>query len=205
MSTANKYFLKGRNSILTQLPCPHVFMYKDHACVSITDLLDHRLSDGTTLEFLRDHAGKRNSNGLNGTPAAQKLLNEMISDNENNTENCAFGYIILWSDSFLRCFIRQKQNSIWVLVIRICPPSTKSDKSNTYCLAMSRSFNWHDKVIRMYLEEIETVRKGRMRYYTPVRTFINTFFDLLLYVADTPERNKLLAFLDGGNYGFRSL
>ena len=87
-------------------------MYDNHACVSITYLLDHRLSDGTTLEFLRDHAGKRNSDGLNGTPAAQKLLDEMIRDNDNNTENCAFGYIILWSDSFLRCFIRQKQNSI---------------------------------------------------------------------------------------------
>ena len=57
----------------------------------------------------------------------------------------------------------------------------------------------------MYLEEIQSVRQGRMRYYAPVRSFINTFFDLLLYVADTPERNKLLAFLDGGNYGFRSL
>ena len=44
-----------------------------------------------------------------------------------------------------------------------------------------------------------------MRHYGAKRIFVNTFFDLLLYVADTPERKKLTDFLDGGHYGKRSL
>ena len=87
-------------------------MFDNHACLSITDLLDRRLTDGTTLEFIQDHEGNCNSNGLNSIHTAQTLLDEMVCENEYNTDNCAFGYIILWSDSFLRYFIRQKQNSI---------------------------------------------------------------------------------------------
>ena len=121
-------------------------------------------------------------------------------------KNCSFGYILLWSDSFLRCFIRQKKNSIWILVIRVCPPSgTSKAKWHTFCLAMGRSRDPHGKVIDMYLQEIEQIRKGKVRCYRAKRIFVNTFFDLLLYVADTPERKKLTDFLDGGHYGKRSL
>ena len=206
IGSANRLLLKGAHSVITNTPCPHVFMRAKHACVRITDLINHVCADGTEFEFMQDHTGKRNSDGLNGTPAAAKLLQDMIRDNDNKTENCAFGYILLWSDSFLRCFIRQKNNSIWILVIRICPPSGKSKgKCHTFCLAMGRSKDPHGKVIDMYLEEIETIRRGQVRYYGEKRIKINTFFDMLLYVADTPERKKLLDFLDGGHYGKRSL
>ena len=83
-------------------------MFDNYVCISITDFLDRRLSDGTTLEFIQDHGRNCNSNGLNSAPTPQTLLDEMVCDNEYNTDNCAFEYIILWSDSFLRCFIRQK-------------------------------------------------------------------------------------------------
>ena len=70
---------------------------------------------------------------------------------------------------------------------------------------MGRSRDPHGEVIDMYLQEIEQIRKGKVRYYGAKRIFINTFFDLLLYVADTPERKKLTDSLDGGHYGKRSL
>ena len=112
---AKSFCLTGRFSMLRNFACPNVFMYDNHACVSLRDLLDHKLADGTSFDFVQDHLGARSKSGLNGTPAATKLLEDMIRDNQGDSTNCAFGYIILWSDSFLRCFSRQRENSIWLL------------------------------------------------------------------------------------------
>ena len=61
-------------------------------------------------------------------------------DHQRVCDNCAFGWTILWSNSFLWCFAQQKDDSIWVIVVRISPPKEKStSKAHTYCLAMRRS------------------------------------------------------------------
>ena len=192
--------------MLRNFACPKVFMYDNHACVSLRDLLDHKLADGTSFDFVQDHLGVRSRTGLNGTPEATKLLEDMIRDNKNESTNCAFGYLILWSDGFLRCFSRQRENSIWLLVVRICPPHKKNNgDKHTHCIAMGRGKDAHDKVVDRFLREIREIRQGRHRYYAKIKRKIYTFFDLLMYVADTPERNKLLHTLDGGTYGLRSL
>ena len=78
IGSANRLLLKGAHSVITNTPCPHVFMRAKHACVRITDLINHVCADGTEFEFMQDHTGKRNSDRLNGTPAAAKLLQDMI-------------------------------------------------------------------------------------------------------------------------------
>ena len=71
-------------------------MYSKHACVTISSLLDHLLADGTKLEFMQDHAGVRNSDGLNGTPAADELLRDMIRDNGSETKK-----LFIWLHSLV--------------------------------------------------------------------------------------------------------
>ena len=56
--------------------------------------------------------GRRNRDGLNGTPAMDNLIRDVHNSMEkSNIEASArvktsIGYIIFWSDSFLRCFIK---------------------------------------------------------------------------------------------------
>ena len=98
MQTANRILLKVEIAIVTNLACLHVFMYERHTCIQLAALLDHKLADGTEYDFIQIHKGKRNLDGLNGTPAVTKLLYEMIDDNDNKSVNYSFGYILLWSD-----------------------------------------------------------------------------------------------------------
>ena len=61
---------------------------------------------------------KPNRDSLNGTKAVADLINDIfdamksdgISD-ESNYGTC-IGWVYFWSDSFLRCFVKQKDNSV---------------------------------------------------------------------------------------------
>ena len=41
---------------------------------------------------------------------------------EKKRKQTKIGWMIFWSDSFLNSFIKQKDNSVWVLTVTICPP-----------------------------------------------------------------------------------
>jgi len=103
--------------------------------------------------------------------------------------------LIFWSDSFLRCYSRQRDNSIWLFVVRVCAPSGLSTSTeHTFCLAFGSSKLNHDGVIEHYMKEVLKLMKGKVRYYGKegVTRKVNTCFGLYCYIADTPERRAIL-------------
>ena len=118
--------------------------------------------------IFQDHESTINLDGFNGTIAGQELFNELRNSvpDKIDTNTICFGHIMLWSDSFLRCYSRQKDNSIWILVARVSPPlGCSASEQHTFCLAFGSSKQCHDKVIAYYLKEIKHLMKGKNPYY----------------------------------------
>ena len=63
-------------------------------------------------------AQKPNRDGLNGTKAVADLVNDIFEAMKSHglSDECIceihIGWVYFWSDSFLRCFVKQKDNSV---------------------------------------------------------------------------------------------
>ena len=204
---AHSMILSGRFSLFDNIPNVDAIRIGNHACISLNMLLDHVLGHGIELAWLQDSTGHQNTDGINGTRKAQELLQKLRTSSVtlDTPTVVAIGHIILWSDGFLRTWVKQKDNSIWILTATICPPMGYAlSPFHTYCLAIGNSQEKHDRVIDYYMRELRTMRIAKQRYCAIQNTFISTAFDLLVYIADRPERDSILHTLNGGTYGKRS-
>jgi hypothetical protein len=127
-SKLSAHFTKGANSILKNFPCPRVYDIADHACVSLKEVFLIFAGHGARFNFRWLGNGKENMDGLNGTQAMDALVKEVQKRMQNAgvaeraMKQTKIGYLLFWSDSFLNSFIKQKDNSVWVLTVTICPP-----------------------------------------------------------------------------------
>jgi hypothetical protein len=150
---------------------------------------------------------KWNYEGLNGTTAMKDLQQEMMaavkkSKGEEFAIKCSFGYLYFWSDSFLRCFIKQKDNSVWILTVTICPPYSKRWSGKyTYVLAMGKSSLDHTPIIDLFYEELKVIKQGFTCYFGDDNVLRNVSFGLLFHSADRPERQTIANTRKEGTYG----
>ena len=85
---------------------------------------------------------------------------------EMKKKDTKIGWIYFWSDAFLRCFIKQKDNSVWILTVTICPPENeKSSGLYTQVLAIGKSDSNHEEVIKHYPREINDLMNGLECYF----------------------------------------
>ena len=209
MNAARRLVLSGANSILKNFPVPRVFDIASHACVSLEETIRIAAGHGLKFNFLYDAKTKDfNLDGLNGTKAASELMwdmdKAMIDDGQDSKQrkNTNIGCIYLWSDSFLRCFIKQKENSVWILTATICPPeSEKSNGTNTFVLAMGKSGEDHTKVIENYIEECQRLMKGFDIYFGESNEIGRMAAGMLIWNADRPERQMITNTKKEGTYG----
>ena len=207
---ANQLYLQNQYSLFKNCVCPPVKEIDQHSCMDIDDLLDYMFAMGTDFDLPLDHTGTKSESSFNNTKGVQELLHKQMNDikEEVRLETC-YGHIILWSDSFLLRFLRQRENSIWLLVVRICaPPGMSTSRDHMFCVAFGSSKLNHDKVMSHYIKKIKfKIRLGKMRYWhkNRVRCMVNTSFDLLMVIGDTPEKNEIIKSLHLGRFGKRSL
>jgi len=199
IKSANDVCLENKYAIIKNLPHPEPFLTDcGHVGISLEDLLDHIMAAGEELSFI--DSVQANNVGLNATPVAAELRQRIVESLDCEIANdTLIGQLILWSDSFLRCFSRQRENSIWLLVVQVC-------SGKRYTLAFGRSKLDHSAVVERYMRELHSIRRGKRRYYgrEGTKSVVNTAFDLIIYLADTPERNSLLGTMNLGLYGLRS-
>ena len=125
----------------------------------------------------------------------RKLLNEDGSPT-------FYGYYFLWSDGFLRSFIRQKLNGVWVLTITFTDFENNSTSPfHTRCLAIRKGHLSHSPVMDWYAKEIAALMEG-YNYYCGIRGFfIKVKVVLIAYLADRPEKASALNTSLLGTYG----
>lgn len=215
MAQARAMYLDGAHSIMKNFPSPRVFEIEGHACVSLKETIMLAAGHGAKFNFAwNPHTAnkdedKRNKEGLNGTKAVDDLLEdcrEAMKEDDKITpeeaEKTSIGWIYFWSDSFLRCFIKQKDNSVWILTVTICPPeSEKSSGRYTHVLAMGKSSEDHTPVIERYLEEYIGLMKGFKCYFGASNDIRRMAVSMLAWNADRPERQMISNTRKEGTYG----
>ena len=197
----------GANSILKNFPSPKVFEIGSHACVELKESILLLLGHGGEPNFGKSD-GVRNLEGLNGSKAMENLINDV----ENRMKECGvreeirketkIGHLIFWSDSFLRCFIKQKENSVWILTVTVCPPENKKSSGNyTIILAIGKSSEDHTEVVESFMKQANELMEGFDCYLGSSKTMARISFGTLLWCADRPEAQSLTHTMKEGIYG----
>jgi len=200
---------RGPNSIFTNQPGPTVFGIGAHACVSLKEMVRLSAGFGAKFKFAKNgDTGERNTHQLNGTRAMEDLSNDIqqrMKDakiDEGLRIKTSIGYLIFWSDSFLRCFIKQKDNSVWILTVTICPPDgMESSHLYTYVLAMGKSSEDHTPVTEHFMREASELMTGFDYFDGESNMFKRMALGVLVWAADRPERQTLTHTRKEGTYG----
>ena len=202
-----RYFMVGPNSILSNFPAPRVYEKAKHACVNLKEVFLIYAGHGARFSFCQGD-GKENSEGLNGTKAMKDLVDEVNKRMEEADvdkkmrKQTKIGWLIFWSDSFLNSFIKQKDNSVWMLTVTICPPENmKTSGRYTYILAIGKSDADHSEVIDHYLEEADKLMKGFDCYFGATNKIERVALGLLCWSADRPEQQSITHTRKEGHYG----
>ena len=203
---------QGAFSIMKNFPVQRVFSIAGHACVSLRETFCIAAGHYGGFVFPWDGSApegmERNTDGINGCLGVKRvcweLINSLRANGRDNDEirRMQLGWITIWSDSFLNSFIKQKDNSVWLLTATVCPPydQTNSDKFK-FVLAMGKSSLDHSEVINHYLSEIEGLKEGFMYYSADVNDYRKCAMGLLSYIADRPERSSVRGTRQEGHFG----
>ena len=206
---ARAMLFEGVNSVHKNLPTAgEVFIKYNHAMVDLKGTLLVMAGLGTRFNFAQDGT-EINRDGLNGTRAADYIRvqagEHMKADkslSEEQIRGAKIGWFYFWSDSFLRCFVKQKDNSVWVLTVTVCPPEDqKSNGANTRVLAIGKSGDDHTPVIDYYIREAWKIRSGFPCYLGAENKICHVMLWMITWNADRPERQVLSGTIKEGAYG----
>ena len=204
----NETLKERQYGIFGNLPHEEVVLINNHACVSLIGLIQHVYAHGVPIGWTEEPdvaENIRRTDNTHGSLAMDRLLERMKSFNEGE-EPTKYGYLLLWSDGFLRSYVKQKDNNVWILTVTL--PDVEgcaTSKFHTYCLAVGQSGNDHQPVIDYYLREIEKLTKGVYLFDPSNGKFVRVMMGLLAYIADRPERHSILNHTEAGIFGKRTL
>ena len=209
MQEARGTVLEGMHSILKNFPVQRVFEIGKHACVDLKETVYLMAGHGAKFNFAKNgNNGERNMDGLNGTRAVDDMIEDIevamaaANVDQNTIKKTNVGWMLFWSDAFLRCFIKQRENSVWILTVTICPPEhMKSSGLYTHVLAMGKSSDDHTKVIEYYVEQCKELMKGFECYFGESNKIERVAFSMLAWNADRPERQMISNTRKEGTYG----
>ena len=168
MEEAKKHFLGGSNGIFGNIPTEKIFTVDGkHAMISINEKISHMLANGFEISWMEDACVDEDRKpiidcrGPNGSPAGEKILKKLKECNRNRKVKTAYAYLRFWSDSFLKCWTKQRENSILMLAVTF-PNFNKNATSeyHTQVLAIGRSHDDHTPVIAYNFNELKKNCKG---------------------------------------------
>ncbi len=209
MKDVQRFLTKGAHSIMKNFPVPKVFNVNNHACVGLEETIRIMAGHHGLFGFAWDGRTQMpNRDGLNGTKAVADLVNDifdaMKSDglSDASIRETHIGWVYFWSDSFLRCFVKQKDNSVWILTVTICPPLSKINSGRyTHVLAMGKSSEDHTSVIEYYYREVKKLMKGFHTYFGATNEIRRMSVGCLFHSSDRPERQFITNTRKEGHFG----
>ena len=201
---------RGKYSIMKNIPHQRVFTIDNHACVSLRETFCLMAGYFGGFQFAwNGRTRSQNTEGLNGTLGVAQLMNEILEGlkkqgySSKDIAEWNLGYIFFWSDSFLRYFIKQKDNSVWIMTATICAPSGKLGKYS-FVIAMGKSTNDHSRVIEHFHREANEMRKGFPCYFGDVNEVRMTAVGVSHMSCDRPERKSVDDTRQEGHWGLVS-
>ena len=210
--TANKYVLKGKYAIMDNLPRPKTYLIAGHACFRVADVLSLHMALGRSMEFtvipaseaIDENRPARIREEIHGCEAMDELLSLMNTLNwdDKDPSDSFFGYTIPWHDAFLRSYVKQKMNNVWLYIVSF-PESRVSATSpyHTYCVAVGSGHLDHTPVIDWFSAEVESLMKGHHVYCGRRRRVIHVKLGVVANLADHPEKASTVKTALLGTYG----
>jgi hypothetical protein len=123
-----------------------------------------------------------------------------------NDKPTKYGSVIFWLDRFIKLFVKQKDNNIWIMTITIPnPDGCATSKYHTYCLTIGKSRNDHQAVIDFYLKEVATLTKGVILFDPFHIKYIKVQMGLITYITNRPERHVIVHQSQAGVFSKRTL
>jgi len=195
--------LGGQYGIFNNLPCPSVHHIGGHACMKIGDIISQHMAIGrgflftvspsTSTDNDINNGQSRIYEGIHGCIAMSELIESMQNANEDGTENSYYGWITTWSDSFLRSYVKQKLNNVWMYTITLPDPDQNSlSPFHTYCVAAGSGNLDHTPVIDWYSKELTDLMKGKNYYCGQRKITLHAKIGVVAVLADRPEKAFVL-------------
>ena len=164
-SEANAILLEGRFGIVANLPHEDVDIKNKCAKISLVGLVRQMCAHGIPIGFTNTPGDVQSqSGGIHRTPTVKELMARMKiqSDDRRDVHR---GWCILWSDGFIRSWVRQGKNNVWLLTVTFPDPEgNATSKFHTHCLAVGSSKSDKKPILDYYLEEIKKLEKGINAY-----------------------------------------
>ena len=206
MKEARAILLEGVYGMFRNIPHPTVNDDKaGHAYVSLKELLKQVCALKVPIEFTEGPGFQRKTNDIHGTEAMTDLL-RALKQSAHGKNGVYFGYMIFWSDGFITSWIKQKDNSAWILTVTLPDPSgSRTSPYHTYCLAVGLSKYDHTDVIEFYMKEVQEIMEGMPVYFAEDNSVRTISLGILAYLADRPKRSAILKTTDKGIFAKRSL
>ena len=204
---ANQYCLHSKFGIFNNLPCPTVHTVDGHACMELRHVIAHHLSLGRQIEFtdspsaipsIRDNKYK----GIHGCQSMKDLLDVMRSYPNSENKEIYYAWMLTWSDSFLRSYVKQKYNNVWMYTITLPDPGGNATSPfHTYCVAVGAGALDHTSVIDWYATEVDSLMEGSDYYCAFMKKVIHVRIGVVAALADRPEKAYTLKTSLLGIYG----
>ena len=161
--------------------------------VSCGTRLHTKFASGLPKRYIDINGSPRNRTQANGCAAMDVLLEHTKKQNSDNLPT-KYGEFVLWSDGFVRSWIKQKENNVWILTVTFPDADGIATSSfHTFCLVVGKSNKDHQPVLNHYMDEVKTLtNEGVDVLCTTGGVCKRVQMGLLAYIADRPERHAIL-------------
>ena len=209
---ADRHCLKGKYAIVDLMPRPKLHVIAGHPCYRIADVISMHMAlqrsiEFTEIPFPEPELGRSETvieDEIHGCLAMKELLELMKGMESNATTNqpTYYGYFTTWHDAFLRSYMKQKLNNVWIYTLNL-PESrvAKTSPYHTYCIGIGSGNLDHTPVIDWYAQEAEELMKGTSFYCGIRRKMIRVKFGCVANMSDRPEKAFSLKIMLLGDYG----
>lgn len=171
-------------AVYQQIPCENIQLIGNHHVhMKLNELVDTEMAFGTPLGLIRGDVKRCDRAGIFKTPAFDALLDKLkykVRLNGGDPEKTLYGVIVLWSDGFKTSWVKQQDNSCWMVTVTFCSPDGVKT-TNTYIIALGFSKYDHTCVVSSIMDEVEQLENGKKRLYNEggVSKIVNTSFGVV--------------------------
>ena len=192
--------LERKYSFMQNIPSPPVHLHPSgYAYVLPSDILRLSVSAGTDIEVIPSgtdiSSHQLHARSIYHFPAIQKI----VADIDSSTESIVIIYG-MWSDG---CYCgtesKGRRNTAKMITIHIAHPKMK--KSHVYPIALGRSKDDDDSVVRILLQDMSRLKNNNVKCFVPaLNKTVNVAFRLGYVIQDRPENADTSGYMSSGGY-----
>ena len=201
MTDIHKYYISKSTSIRKSLPHPTPIEFEEHVVLNLKDVMTHIFAYGTKLNGICPYDNHDYMDTYVETDHKETIYTPFIQDfidmilKKYPPEGNVKPLLLLgtvWSDGFDANNVVHSAPSIWMRTMTIAPPQDMTTSiKHTFILHMSKEGVCHEKIDKMFDQELQDLENGMWYYSTTLKKSIFVIFKVHVYAADRPERGKL--------------